>query len=69
MYVVVRARVLQLGAELAMLSDFMENYLFQENHTVGSNKLRLKGTVDIVLSDHAIKELYAQSLTSFDIVI
>ena len=29
MYVVVRARVLQLGAELAMLSDFMENYLFQ----------------------------------------
>ena len=30
MYVVVRARVLQLGAELAMLADFMETYLFQE---------------------------------------
>jgi len=29
MFVVVRARVLQLGAELAMLSDLMENYLFQ----------------------------------------
>jgi len=29
MYVVVRARVLQLGAELAMLSDLMETYLFQ----------------------------------------
>lgn len=29
MYVVVRARVLQLGAELAMLADFMETYLFQ----------------------------------------
>ena len=69
MYVVVRARVLQLGAELAMLSDFMENYLFQENHTVGSNKLRLKATVDIVLSDHIIKELYAQSLTFLDIFI
>ena len=69
MYVVVRARVLQLGAELAMLSDFMENYLFQENHTVGSNKLRLKGTVDIVLSYHAIKELYAKSLTVLDTFI
>ena len=30
MFVVVRARVLQLGAELAMLADFMETYLFQE---------------------------------------
>jgi len=29
MYVVVRARVLQLGAELAMLQDLMETYLFQ----------------------------------------
>jgi hypothetical protein len=29
MYVVVRARVLQLGAELAMLQDFMDNHLFQ----------------------------------------
>jgi len=29
MFVVVRARVLQLGAELAMLADFMETYLFQ----------------------------------------
>jgi len=29
MYVVVRARVLQLGAELAMLQDLMEIYLFQ----------------------------------------
>jgi hypothetical protein len=34
MYVVVRARVLQLGAELAMLQDFMDNHLFQ-----GSRKL------------------------------
>jgi hypothetical protein len=31
MYVVVRARVLQLGAELAMLQDFMDNHLFQGN--------------------------------------
>ena len=31
MYVVVRARVLQLGAELAMLQDFMDNHLFQES--------------------------------------
>jgi amyotrophic lateral sclerosis 2 protein len=29
MYVVVRARVLQLGAELAMLADLMETHLFQ----------------------------------------
>ena len=29
MYVVVRARVLQLGAELAMLQDLMETHLFQ----------------------------------------
>jgi len=29
MYVVVRGRVLQLGAELAMLQDLMETYLFQ----------------------------------------
>merc|ERR1719334_1003888 len=29
MYVVVRARILQLGAELAMLQDLMETYLFQ----------------------------------------
>lgn len=29
MYVVVRARVLQLGAELSMLSDLTETYLFQ----------------------------------------
>jgi hypothetical protein len=36
MYVVVRARVLQLGAELAMLQDFMDNHLFQ-----GSQKLFL----------------------------
>ena len=29
MYVVVRARVLQLGAELAMLQELMEDFLFQ----------------------------------------
>ena len=29
MYVVVRARVLQLGAELAMLQDLMETHLFK----------------------------------------
>ena len=32
MYVVVRARVLQLGAELAMLQELMEDFLFQVNH-------------------------------------
>ncbi len=34
MYVVVRARVLQLGAELAMLQDFMDNHLFQESRNL-----------------------------------
>ena len=29
MYVVVRARLLQLGAELAMLQELMEEWLFQ----------------------------------------
>jgi hypothetical protein len=33
MYVVVRARVLQLGAELAMLQDFMDSHLFQAKQT------------------------------------
>jgi hypothetical protein len=56
MYVVVRARVLQLGAELAMLQDFMDNHLFQENTllpyricSISSDKLPVPVAMDVSL--------------------
>ena len=39
MYVVVRARVLQLGAELAMLQELMEDFLFQVLSRVYQSKI------------------------------
>ena len=39
MYVVVRARVLQLGAELAMLQELMEDFLFQVISRVYQSKI------------------------------
>ena len=43
MYVVVRARVLQLGAELAMLQELMEDFLFQVDFQTLPKAQRTRG--------------------------